>query len=241
MSRLRRFGWIGLHLAVVVIAGGAAILTVIQLVGTGIDVLRTQDWVRVAAVPTSYGSYRYTVGGKDYEGDRYHPGHVALWKSSRDDGFRAALASARAEGRKITVLVNLERPSQAMISREASLADSLRDLGIAVTAGLMAVATYFGPLSKALRTPVENFAEILPPPTRGEETRGLVGLWCLAILFSLLGVPWGASIVHRAVAGEGPIVLIELLFLPLPAVLLLAYAVVLTWRRRSRPPSFSRT
>ena len=76
-------------------------------------------------------------------------------------------------------------------------------------------------------------------PTRSERTSGLVGLWCLALFFLLLGLPWGFTIIQRAIGPEGSIVLIELLFLPIPAVLLLAYAIVLTRRHRraSRPIS----
>jgi len=75
-------------------------------------------------------------------------------------------------------------------------------------------------------------------PTRSERLSGLVGLWGLALFFSLVGLPWGYTIIQRALGPEGAIVLNELLFLPIPAVVLLLYAGFLT--RRYRRASVSR-
>lgn len=86
------------------------------------------------------------------------------------------------------------------------------------------------------RLPDAAFVDRRPKYTAGEKARGLIGLWVLTAFFLVISVPWAATIVYRAATQSEWIPLLELFFLPIPAFALLAYAIVLT-RRRKRGPS----
>ena len=84
------------------------------------DGMRARDWVLVKAEVTGPQSYRYTIGGKTYEGSRLGTLHIGGTGVVDDfeDRVSDMLFEGRAQKKPITVFVNPDEPSEAMVDRE---------------------------------------------------------------------------------------------------------------------------
>jgi hypothetical protein len=84
------------------------------------DGVRARDWVLVKAEVTGPASYRYTIGGKTYEGTRLGTLHIAGTGDIDDfeDRVSDMLLQGREQKKPITVFVNPDEPSEAMVDRE---------------------------------------------------------------------------------------------------------------------------
>ena len=84
------------------------------------DGVRARDWVLVKAEVTGPSNYRYAIGGKTYEGSRLGTLHIGGTGVVDDfeDRVSDMLFEGRAQKKPITVFVNPDEPSEAMVDRE---------------------------------------------------------------------------------------------------------------------------
>ena len=114
-----------------IVAGLFALLIGIPFAGVGLgatylvaamiyDGKRADDWVLVKAEVTGPTSYRYTLDGKTYEGSRLGTLHISGTGDVDDfeDRVSDMLFEGRAQKKPITVFVNPDEPSEAMVDRE---------------------------------------------------------------------------------------------------------------------------
>src|SRR3954471_10094087 len=89
-------------------------------------------------------------------------------------------------------------PGGAYMFLDAAMSGS--GLRILVGAVLCGFGLYVGFVSipAERRKPTYPIGKSPGGPARSERTAGLVGLWCLAVFFLLLGIPWGFTIIQRA-------------------------------------------
>ena len=208
-----------------------AIATMIQ------DGLRARDWVLVKAEVTGPASYRYTFEGRAYDSERL--GTFRLGGTSDVDDFDDRVASILAKGRDerkpITVWVNPDNPSEAMIDRAIRwsflvflLPFALAFGGVGIGALWMIVHTLRAPAKGQARTRRVN----APAASAGS---GLGFIWFFAIVWNAIAFPIALLAVPQAWANGEWLILFVLIF-PLIGVLILwsAIASTLAWLRRGK-------
>ena len=218
-------------------AGAAwAMVTMIQ------DGLRARDWVLVKADVTGPASYRYTFEGKTYDSERL--GTFRLGGTSDIDDFDERVASILAKGRDeqkpITVWVNPDKPSEAMVDRAIRwmflvflTPFALAFGGVGVGALWFLVHTLREP-SKTKAGKERRGASLVAKPMESAMS-GIGGLWFFAIVWNAISFPIAILAVPQALENGEWLVLIVLLF-PLIGILVLwsAIAATLAYLRRGK-------
>jgi hypothetical protein len=196
------------------------------------DGLRAKEWVRVKADVGDRWTYRYAFNGASHTSDRL--GTFRLGGTSDVDDFdervAALFAQAREEKRPITVFVNPDKPSEAMVDRTIrwGFLIFLVPFGLAFGAvGVGALVVLVG----LLRKPAKAAARPLDSPAAG-----LAGLWLFAIIWNSISFPVAALAVPQAIE-QGDWGLLFILIFPLVGVLILWGAIAATFAqlRRGKP------
>lgn len=202
------------------------------LVGTVRDGLRAADWVRVKATVDAFDrnggvSYRYTVGGVEYHGDRLGASPLGGTDNldSWHDDMRRLLSAAMDEKRPITVFVNPENPSQSMVDNTLRWKLVVAMLPFALGFGGVGV----GALVVLLRTLTkreEAETPALPRVTRSASS-GLGTTWLFTLMWNVISFPI-AIIAVPGIIAEGEWVGLLVLLFPIIGVLLLWGAISAT-------------
>lgn len=188
---------------------------------------RAQEWVRVKANLQSFGdgniSYSYTIGGKNYHGDRLGTNPIGGTDNTDDwhDRVNDHLATAQSEGKPITVWVNPDNPSESMFDRSIrwslllfasvfAFAFGGVGLGALIAAGLV-----FVPKSTQKRL-------------SSAQGTGVGVIWVFAFFWNVISIPVTAMALPQMWAEENWLGLLILLF-PLIGVFLLWAAFKATW------------
>jgi hypothetical protein len=209
-----------------------AIVTMIK------DGLSAKDWVLVKADVTGPQSYRYTFEGKTYASDRL--GTLRLGGTSDVDDFDERVASILAKGRDeqkpITVWVNPDNPSEAMIDRAIRWSFLVFLLPFALAFGGVGLGALWM-FVHSVRSPAEgkrNKARKVSAPA-GSAGSGIGFIWFFAIVWNAIAFPIALLAVPQALANGEWLILFVLLF-PLIGVLILwsAIASTLAYLRRGR-------
>ena len=203
------------------------------------DGVRAKEWVLVKADVTGAAAYRYTFQGKTYDGTRL--GTMRIGGTTNVDDFDDRVGAMLAEGREkkkpITVFVNPDEPSEAMVDR-------------AIRWGLLMFLTPFavafgGVGLGALWLVKRIFRE--EPKASGKKGRernvgaeavssaasGAGGLWFFAIMWNAISFPIAALTIPDAVADGDYAVLFVLIF-PLIGIAVLWAAISATFHQLRR-------
>jgi len=186
------------------------------------DGTRAEDWVRVKAHVIGPSTYRYSFGGTTYTGERLDASRFGGSDNIDDFHDRMAdlFAQARGAGKPITVLVNPDAPSEAMVEGIVRWGMVLFLVPFAIGFGAVgAGACYFA--YRILRGPAQAQT---PAPS------GTGGLWFFAIIWNAISFPIAALAVPQAIAEDEWGVLLVLIF-PLIGLLLLWGAAAATFKR----------
>jgi hypothetical protein len=179
-------------------------------------------------------SYRYTFQGREYKGDRLGTeilGGTDNLDSWHDD-MADMLATARKEGKPITVFVNPDNPSESMIDRAIRWNLMLMFLPFALGFGGVGVgALWF--MARALRGD--------PPERVGTRVTtgggGVLGVWVFAFFWNAISMPIALLVVPHVIETEEWAGLLVLIF-PLIGVLMVWGAIsqtIAAIRRRGMP------
>ncbi len=202
---------------------GAMGLAALYSIGAMVyDGRQAEDWVLVKADVTGPTSYRYTFDGRTYEGSRLGAlrfGGTTI-VDDLDDRLAAALAENRAAKRPITVFVNPDDPSQALVDRSIRwpLMIFLAPFALAF------VGVGLGGIKLARRIFTEPEGGVQP---KAKGASGAGGLWFFALVWNAISFPMAALIVPEALADGEWGALFVLLF-PLIGIAVLWAAVVTT-------------
>jgi hypothetical protein len=198
------------------------------------DGARARDWVLVKAEVTGPASYRYTIGGRTIEGTRL--GTLRIGGTSDVDDFDDRVGSMLAEGREqkkpITVFVNPDDPSEAMVDR-------------AIRWGLLAFLTPFavafgGVGLGALWLVRRLFTDEEADPRRAkaqaamaDAASGAGGLWFFAIVWNAISFPAAMIAIPQGIA-EGEWGVLFILLFPIIGIGVLWAAISATFERLRR-------
>lgn len=133
-------------------------------------------------------SYKYTIAGSDYVGNRLQ------WRDPLDSNgsddwkqdMQEFLGKARAEGRTITIQVNPARPEEAVIDSDIGNRGMVWVAGMALLACVIVLA-FAWLLFELWRTPLAVAQRRPPPPP--EPQAGLLLMWVMATLWNGFMLP----------------------------------------------------
>jgi hypothetical protein len=251
MASTQKAGGVFAALVFALCFGAVGVLATYAIVTMLVDSVRAKEWVRVKAdVSEQTDTYRYRFRDQTYASSRQGlmPGgstdNIDDWHDRMADHF----AQARAEKRPISVYVNPDNPSEAVIDR---------DIRWGLVAFLVPFALCFGgggvgALHFAFR--VAKPVERRKGSRKGKGTRasaarpvvpapsGLGGLWIFVFIWNAIAVPIALLVVPEAVRNGEWLALLVLIF-PALGLLMFAGAVLSTVQRlvRSRPQFDMRT
>jgi hypothetical protein len=220
--------------------GVAAICLMTMLVfgGTGVfaswaigtmlyDAARAREWTEVPA-EVEGGGYRYRFAGREYRSER-----LGLMRVGAEDNIdtwhgdmRDRLASAAKEQRPITVYVNPEDPSQAVIDRDIRWKLVLFLTPFALAFGGVGVGALYV-MQRVLRGTPEEEAPPQARPARvvsSDMRTAVVGTWLFAFFWNALAMPVAFLFVPDALRQGEWLALVVLIF-PLVGVMLLWWAI----------------
>ena len=205
--------------------GGVGVFATWMIAATVYDGYRAKEWVKVKATVDSWkGSnidYRYTIGGREYRGDRL--GTLAIGGSSEVDGWDGEMndlvSTAFNEKKPLTVFVNPDNPTESMVDRTIRWKLLVFFLPFSLAFGGVGV----GALWMLFRTFVPA------RPKAAKESSGLAGLWIFTFFWNAISFPIAYLFVPQIIE-EGEWVGLFVLLFPLIGTLMLWGAIAGTYR-----------
>ena len=206
--------------------GGVGVFATWAIAATIHDGLAAREWVRVKASVESFEGtsvrYRYAFQGRDYVGTRIGASPLGGTDNIDDwtENMHAFLASAKGEGRPITVLVNPEQPAQAMIDGDIRWNFLVFLLPFSLAFGGVGVGALYA-LYRMLRgkTP-----DRVSRGVSSDALSGVLGLWAFAFFWNAISFPIALLFVPRMI-DEGEWVGLLVMLFPLIG-LFVAWAAV---------------
>ncbi len=229
------------------------------------DVLRMQSWVEVSAelhdagyrtsrgddsdTYEAYASYTYEFSGERYTGSR-----VAIAGGADNIGsFQRSLGSrlkrAQQSKQPITVFVNPDEPSEAIVDRSLRWGMiGFKSIFIVLFGGigfalLIYVWFFSGRGTKELPAAVQSQTPWLANKAWQDASissgnkGALIGTWVFAIFWSLVSAPLPFAILDELKSRDNPAALIGILF-PVIGIFLIVFAIrqTLRWRKFGASP-----
>ena len=205
------------------------------------DGSRSQDWVLVKADVTGPESYRYTFQGKTYTSSRL--GTMRIGGTSNvddfDDRVGGMLAMGREQKKPITVFVNPDDPSEAMLDRDIRWGMLLFLTPFAVAFGGIGVGALW--LVRRIFREETEPAKIEKGKSRRRKqaamasaTNGVGGLWFFALVWNAISFPAAMIAIPQGINEDEWGVLFILLF-PLVGIGVLWAAFSATVEQLKRP------
>lgn len=202
------------------------------MIGTMVyDGARAQEWVKVRATVTAPKEYTYAFGGREYHGTRL--GLEPLGGSDNIDGWHEAMAeyfaTAMADKKPITVYVNPQAPTEAVVDRVVRWKLVLFMGIFALVFGGVGVGALFGAVRALLGKKGIDIS------TRGRRKQssqeaGISFLWIFTFFWNAISIPIAVLVVPAAIA-EGEWAALFVLLFPLIGALLLWGAIAATLKR----------
>ena len=160
------------------------------------DAMRAESWVKVKADVDAYKrgavTYRYSVGGTQYKGDRMGAfilggrDNLDDWYGDMDRMLRRAVEKRE----PITVYVNPDNPQESMIDRTLRWKLIAMILPFAVGFGGVGLGAAWVLLSTLFTSEAQPSTwtpgSPVPPPRRSS---GLAGQWAFTIMWNALAIP----------------------------------------------------
>jgi len=189
------------------------------------DGQRARDWVLVKAEVTGPASYRYTIGGKTYEGSRLGTLHIGGTGDIDDfeDRVSGMLFEGRAQKKPVTVFVNPDEPSEAMVDR---------DIRWGLLLFLAPIAVFFSWIGLGalwmMRRSFTGEAPKAPPNAAGAGF-----LWFFALVWNAISFPAAMFAIPQGIADGEWAVLLVLIF-PIVGLGVLWAAIFTTFEQLRR-------
>ena len=205
------------------------------------DGARARDWVLVKAEVTGPESYRYTIGGKTYEGSRLGTlrlGGISSDVDDFDDRVTGVMAESRVQKKPVTVFVNPDDPSESIVDREIRwgvmlfLAPFALAFGAIGLGALWLIRRLFIDETDPKRSPKAQ-ARAKAHAAMSHGASGAGGLWFFAIVWNAISFPAAMIAIPQGIADGEWGVLFVLLF-PIIGIGVLWAAISMTFERLRR-------
>jgi len=220
--------------------GGIGLGALYAMAAMAYDGVRAEDWVLVKADVTGPASYRYVFDGRTYDSSRL--GTLRIGGTTNVDDFDERVAGMLAAGREakrpVTVFVNPDDPSEAMVDRAIRWPLMIFLTPFALAFG----AVGLGALWMVRRIFTEPDAD--PPGAKGRARKppsqaaanaasGAGGLWFFALMWNAISFPAAALAIPQGLA-EGEWGVLFVLLFPLIGIGVLWAAIAATVERLRR-------
>jgi len=212
--------------------GGIGLFALYAMAAMAYDGVRSEDWVLVKADVTGPASYRYTFDGKSYDSSRLGtlriPGTTNV--DDFDEGVAEMLAKGRGANRPITVFVNPDNPSEALVDRSIRWPLMIFLTPFALAFGGVGLGALF--LVRRIFTEPETQPGAKSRAPAKTAASAVGGLWFFALMWNAISFPAAAIAVPQGLAeGEWGVLFVLLFPLIGIGVLWAAIGATVAWLR----------